>query len=251
MALFLAVCVLIGVLDPLSGVCAREDEPEMQPSDDRTSWTTLTGKDLSAWREDTGDWKVVGDTFTSPDDEKSLAWKAGVGAVVNGATGRTKHLVSKLEHGDVHAHIEFMVPKGSNSGVYFQGRYEIQVLDSWEVKEPKYSDCGGIYQRWKDDKGYEGHPPRVNASLPPGQWQTFDVVFQAPRFDDQGRKTADARFMKVLHNGKVVHENVPVTGPTRASMYNDEKPLGPLMLQGDHGPVAYRNVRLRPATRVN
>jgi hypothetical protein len=86
----------------------------------------------------------------------------------------------------------------------------------------------------------------VNASLPPGQWQTFDVVFRAPRFDASGKKTRSARFVKVAHNGKLIHENVEVTGPTRAATYNDEKPTGPLMLQGDHGPVAYRNVRVRP-----
>jgi sugar phosphate isomerase/epimerase len=132
------------------------------------------------------------------------------------------------------------------------GRYEIQVFDSYGVKKSQYAgiECGGIYQRWdesKSPKGFEGHSPRVNASLPPGQWQTFDVIFRAPRFDDTGRKVANARFEKVVHNGVVVHADVELTGPTRASTYNDEKPKGPLMLQGDHGPVAYRNIRIEPA----
>jgi hypothetical protein len=139
-----------------------------------------------------------------------------------------------------------MVPKGSNSGVYFQGRYEIQILDSWGVKEPTYTDCGGIYERWKDDKGYEGHAPKVNASKEPGQWQSFDMIFRAPRFDAAGKKIANAKFEKVVHNGQIVHENVEVTGPTRAAVYEDEKPLGALVLQGDHGPVAYRNMWIEP-----
>jgi hypothetical protein len=142
-----------------------------------------------------------------------------------------------------------MVPRGSNSGVYFMGRYEIQILDSWGKKQPTFSDCGGIYQRWDDKrtpKGYEGRPPRVNASLPPGQWQTFDVIFRAPRFDKTGKKIANARFVKVIHNGILVHRNAEVTGPTRAGTYRDEKPRGPLMLQGDHGPVAYRNIWIVP-----
>jgi hypothetical protein len=129
--------------------------------------------------------------------------------------------------------------------VYFLGRYEIQVFDSWGVTQPKHGDCGGIYQRWDDrrePKGFEGHPPRVNASRAPGQWQSFDVLFRAPRFDASGRKTDNACFIKVIHNGVVVHENVELTGPTRASLFQDEKPVGPLMLQGDHGPVAYRNI---------
>lgn len=211
----------------------------------------LIAEDLSAWRGDTGEWKIVGDVFKKPDNEKLLDSKPGKGIVVNGPTGRTSHLFSKAEFGDCAAHIEFTVPKESNSGVYFMGRYEIQVLDSWQ-KESDYAgnECGGIYQRWDDNRtpqGYEGHSPRVNVSKPPGEWQTFDVVFRAPRFDSKGRKISNARFEKVIHNNIVVHEDVEVTGPTRASAYNDEKPTGPLMLQGDHGPVAYRNIWLAPA----
>ncbi len=206
---------------------------------------SLVSEDLSNWRKDKGEWMIVGAVVKDKQNERQLASKPGKGILVNGNTGRTRNLLSKIEHADVSAHIEFMVSQGSNSGVYFQGRYEIQVLDSWGVKKPKYGDCGGIYQRWKDGKGFEGHAPRVNASKPPGEWQSFDVVFLAPRFDKSGRKTANARFVKVVHNGKVVHENVEVTGPTRASMYSDEKPRGPMMLQGDHGPVAYRNIRIR------
>jgi hypothetical protein len=212
---------------------------------DEAEKASLIGEDLSAFAGDTGAWEIVGDVKTDPEDNRRFVVKPGSGVAVNGPKGRTCNLLSKLEHGDVEAHIEFMMPKGSNSGVYFQGRYEVQILDSWGVEHPKYGDCGGIYQRWKDGKGFEGHPPRVNASRPPGQWQTFDCVFRAPRFDAAGRKTADARFVRVVHNGKVVHEDVEVTGPTRAAAFSDEKPTGPLMLQGDHGPVAYRNIWLR------
>ena len=81
----------------------------------------------------------------------------------------------------------------------------------------------------------------MNASLAPGKWQSFDIVFRAPRFDESGKKTANAVFEKVIHNGVVVHENAELTGPTRGG-YGKEKPVGPLRLQGDHGPVAYRNI---------
>ncbi|MHC4618791.1 MAG: family 16 glycoside hydrolase [Planctomycetota bacterium] len=207
----------------------------------------LVGDDFSTWRENTGTWQIVGEAVMNPEDEKLIATKPGTGIIVNGPKGRTVDLFSRAEFGDVKAHIEFMVPRGSNSGVYFMGRYEIQILDSWGVEKPKHSDCGGIYQRWdekRSPKGYEGHPPRVNASLYPGQWQSFDVIFRAPRFDESGRKIGNARFEKVIHNGIVVHEGVEVTGPTRAAAYKDEKLSGPLMLQGDHGPVAYRNIRI-------
>lgn len=211
----------------------------------------ITGQDLSAWDGNTGQWKSVGNVHLDPDNAKRLVGEPGTGAIINGPTGRTKHLLTKGQFGDVRAHIEFMVSKDSNSGVYFIGRYEIQVFDSWQ-KESAYPgiECGGIYQRWdnsREPKGFEGHSPRVNASKAPGQWQTFDVVFRAPRFDEAGRKIANARFERVVHNGVEVHTDVELTGPTRAGAYNDEGPTGPLMLQGDHGPVAYRNIWLAPA----
>lgn len=211
-------------------------------------WIAIQGKNLDNWRGDLGDWVMADDNIKlHPDDPKRFAYTPGIGAAVNGEEGRTKHLVSKAEHADVEAHIEFMVPKGSNSGVYFMGRYEIQVLDSWGVREPAYSDCGGIYEGDPigEKSGSVGVPPRVNAALRPGEWQTYDVKFKAPRFDADGDKIADAEFIEVRHNGVIIHENEKVTGPTRAAMFKDEKPTGPIMLQGDHGPVAYRNVRIR------
>ncbi len=211
----------------------------------------LTGGDFSAWRSETGDWQNAGDAQLNPENEKLLVTRSGSGALLNGPTGKTVNLFSKQEFGDVRAHLEFVVAKDSNSGVYFQGRYEIQVYDSWQ-KTPEYPgiECAGIYQRWDDKRkpqGYEGHSPRVNASRPPGKWQTLDVVFRAPRFDRTGRKIANARFEKVVHNGVLVHSDVELTGPTRASAYDDEKPVGPLMLQGDHGPVGYCNIWAAPA----
>jgi hypothetical protein len=201
---------------------------------------------LAPWKGrkgDLGKWHEVGDVSLDEKNNRKLATKPGKGIIDNG--GHTKNILSKEEFGDVEAHVEFMVAKRSNSGVYFQGRYEIQVLDSWGVKKLKHGDCGGIYQRWGKNPsgkmGYEGIPPRVNASKEPGKWQTFDITFRAPRFDASGKKTENAKFIKVVHNGITVHENREVTGPTRASTFNDEKAVGPLMIQGDHGPVAYRN----------
>jgi hypothetical protein len=215
---------------------------------DGGGWTELfPAGNLAAWRQPHGDWITVGELASDPQDAKRLAWKPGAGVAVNGPKGRTVNLTSAGEFGDIEAHVEFMIPSQSNSGVYFMGRYEVQVYDSYGVVKDKYPgiECGGIYPRWIGHE-IEGHSPLVNASLPPGQWQTFDVVFRAPRFDAAGKKTRDAQFVKVLHNGKLIHEKVSVTGPTRGALFNDEKATGPLFVQGDHGPVAYRSVRVRP-----
>lgn len=203
--------------------------------------------DFSAWRTPTGDWMIAGDAVLNAQNDALLAARPGKGVMINGPTGHTNNILTKEEWGDVSLHIEFVVPKGSNSGVYLMGRYEIQVFDSCGVADPQHSDCGGIYQRWRNDRGFEGRSPRVNASKAPGQWQTFDVIFRAPKFNAAGKKIANARFVEVKHNGILVHQNVEVTGPTRAATWeNNEKPTGPLMLQGDHGPVAYRNIIITP-----
>ncbi len=210
----------------------------------------LTGKDFSPWR-DTAGWQVVGDAMINKQDQKLLASKPGSGILLNGPVGKAKDLYTKQQFGDAHVHVEFMISQGSNSGVYLQGQYEIQVYDTWRMTNPPYPgiECGGIYERWDENrspKGYEGYSPRVNAARPPGQWQTFDMIFRAARFDNNGKKTANARIEKVTYNGVVIHENVELSGPTRGPMFPNDVPKGPLRLQGDHGPVAYRNIWICP-----
>jgi hypothetical protein len=206
------------------------------------------GRDLGGWRQPTGDWRIVGSVAADPTQPEKFVITPGQGVLLNGAGGRTVNLLTEAEYGDVELHVEFCIPKRSNSGVYLMGRYEIQVYDSHGTAQDPYPgiECGGIYPRWIDEKNVDGHSPRVNASRPPGEWQAFDITFRAPRFDASGKKTASARMVKVVHNGRVVHENVELHGPTRAAQWEDEKPLGPILLQGDHGPVAYRNVRVSP-----
>ncbi len=198
-------------------------------------------------------WKLAGDLAGDPRREKSLAPVDGTGVLVcnPGTTEPTRgHLFTTWEHGDLELEVEFMMTPGSNSGVYLQGRYEVQLFDSWAVKEMRPSDCGGIYQRWDAARGtgnesYEGSAPRANAARAPGLWQKLRIEFQAPRFDASGKKTRNARFTKVVLNGFTVQENVDVTGPTRSSAFNDEKALGPLMVQGNHGPVALRHLAVK------
>ncbi len=148
----------------------------------------LVGKDLSAWRKDTGTWQNVGAAQLDPNNPKALVTQPGSGVLVNGPAGRTSNLLSQYEHGDVEAHVEFMVPQGSNSGVYFQGRYEIQILDSWKVEKPTSGDCSAIYQRWSDKGGYEGHAPRVNASLRSGRVANLRRRVPCPAFRRPGEK---------------------------------------------------------------
>jgi hypothetical protein len=208
----------------------------------------FNGADLGGWRTPHGDWRMTSAVSLDAAKPEALSAAPGLGAMVNGAAGRTVDLMTESEFGDAEVHVEFCIAKRSNSGVYLQGRYEIQIYDSFGVATEDYPgiQCGGIYPRWINERNVDGHAPRVNASLPAGQWQSFDIDFRAPRFDAAGHKTANARMVRVVHNGKVVHENAELKGPTRSAHWADEKPLGPLLLQGDHGPVAYRNLRVKP-----
>jgi hypothetical protein len=213
-------------------------------------WIELSGeRGLEAWKPPTGQWMIVGSVGLDPADPRRLASEPGTGVLVNGRTGRTHNLISKESFGDLEAHLEFLIPRGSNSGVKFAGLYEVQIDDCWGRNDVTASDCGGIYPRAELLPRYhhidQGHPPRVNAARPAGAWQTLDVIFRAPRFDAAGKKVANARFVKVVLNGQVVHEDLEVATPTGHAWRLPEVAAGPLLLQADHGPVAFRNVRVR------
>ncbi len=213
----------------------------------------LNGKDVGGWHgrdNKASEWfttrgvrwdRLLGPTRLSP------SVREPAGTVLNGAGGRTADLVSDDKFGDIELYMEFMVAKGSNSGVYLHGLYEVQIFDSYGSWMPiTSSDGGGIYHRWINNEGVGGSAPKVNACRRPGEWQSYHIWFRGPRFDASGKKIENARFLRVLYNGLLVQENVEVEGPTRASMTHPEAPTNPLMIQGDHGPIALRNIYVHP-----
>ena len=217
-----------------------------QPSFAAGEWVDLLENGLTAWQDSSG-WKTGDEVLVNPANEKKLRIsKPGKSIAVVETKSRAVYLLTQQMHGDIEAVIEFMVPKGSNSGIYFMGRYEIQILDSFGKTEVTHGDCGGIYQRWGKNRD-NGQPPRVNASTAPGTWQKFEVIFRAPRFDEDGKKTENAKFVKVVHNGQLIHENAEVTGPTRAAIkeHAPEEAMGPIRIQGNHGPIAYRTIKMK------
>ena len=193
-------------------------------------------------------WTLADSVFSDPTIHHSLEIIHGTGILVNQPSDRGQsNLYTSWTHGDLELELEFLIPKGSNSGIYLQGRYEVQLIDSWKHSQLTFGDVGGIYQRWNasEGHGFEGRRPRINAGRAPGLWQSLRIVFDAPKFDETGQKIQHARFSQVVLNGTTVQENVTVTGPTRAAGFTDEVPEGPLMIQGDHGSIALRNIRYR------
>src|SRR4051812_41471802 len=148
--------------------------------------------DLSFFDNPSPNWKIAAGAQADITQDEVLTLKDGTGILVNlpGKKG-AKDLFTKTIYGDADVELDYMMAKGSNSGIYLQGRYEIQLLDSWGTVNPKPGDNGGIYERWDDSKpegqqGYDGHAPRQNASRAPGLWQHMKISFQAPRFDGNG-----------------------------------------------------------------
>jgi hypothetical protein len=204
----------------------------------------FNGKDLSGWKmKDEGGakaWSVVGDVKLDPADPAKLVGSgqgsADKGVLLRGPIDHGSDVYTEQKFGDCELHVEFVVPKGSNSGVYLMGQYEVQVFDSYGKKEIGPGDLGSIYSV---------AVAKENAAKPPGEWQTLDVVFKAPRFDANGKKTENASFVLVKLNGKTIHENVDVPASTGGALPGGEQAKGPLMFQGDHGIVAFRNVRVK------
>ncbi|RMH12279.1 MAG: DUF1080 domain-containing protein [Planctomycetota bacterium] len=189
------------------------------------------GTNLDAWQHASGQsakWELVGD--------QAMQVRPGTGDIQ-----------TRESFGDVQLHLEFATPAEvesssqgrGNSGVFFFGRYEIQILDSYDNKTYADGQAAALYGQW---------PPLVNASRKPGEWQTYDIIFEAPRFDENGKLERPA-YVTMFHNGVLVHNHRAMLGATRhrdVATYAPHGPTGPIKLQ-DHGnPMRFRNIWVRP-----
>lgn len=200
----------------------------------------FNGQNLDNWdvkKQKQGSKWIVAAPKMSESNARTLEVDKGNEAMVNVVSGHRQSvdIYTREKFGSALIEVELMVPKGANSGIYVMGEYEVQVLDSFGKAKLGGGDMGAIYG---------AAPPRVNACKKPGEWQKYIIDFQAPRFDATGKKIANAKFIKVELNGQVLHEHVEMKGPTPAGVSGKESAKGPLMFQGDHGPVAYRNIKI-------
>lgn len=233
----------------------------------------LSLENLNGFKDPSSNWKIVGDviadrnirvhTHQDPEPEPlskkekrkqkkvkeavhPIHIEPGTGVLFNDYSFTQKdHLLSKWEHGDIKLEMEILIPNGSNSGIYLQGRYELQIKDSWGVMNPTSYDFGGIHRNWEEEpsKKFLGITPLSNPAKAPGLWQKLKIHFEAPKFNDKGEKIANAKFVTVLLNDVLIHSNVEVPLPTGGPISTEETAMGPLMIQGDHGPMAFRNIK--------
>jgi hypothetical protein len=247
------------------------DSPRTQQFRPEDGWKRLfNGKDLSNWTfRNPGARKVwvICDSVRLDPARPSRLLPVGEGGspesvLLCGADGRGSDIMTKDPFADYELHIEFTVPKGSNSGVYNRGLFEIQVFDSYGKDKLGWHDCGALYERAF---------PRENLAKPPGEWQSYDITLKGkqlsliwngkPVYQDYDVRYGDTdreAFERLNQENKSKPAELQVKlreengrcigyfgeGGTRASLDGPDRP-GPILLQGDHGPVAYRNILIR------
>jgi hypothetical protein len=212
LAALLAACLCIGLTS--GAICQEADEE---------GWISLfNGEDLTGWK------------LVKEDGRQS--WSVVEGILTNVSNHDGTDLMTEQTFTDHELHLQFRVPQAGNSGVYLQGRYEVQVADSAGKEDPGPGDCGGVWAT---------SAPLKNAAKPAGEWQTYDITFTAPRTDADGKITENAR-VTVKLNGELIQDNVELPKPTGGHVDNDVAKPGCLMLQGNHTSVEYRDIRYRP-----
>jgi hypothetical protein len=267
MGLSLSRCLVAVALS--AGVLPAHPAVAQQPSD---SWRPLfNGKDLSGWtfRNPSAKkvWLVCSDVKLDPGDSSRLL-PIGAGGTASavllcGGDGRGSNILTKENFYDYELHVEFTVPKGSNSGVYSRGLFEIQIFDSFGVAKPAFHDCGALYERAL---------PRQNLAKAPGEWQSYDIIMKGKkltliwngqmvyrdmdvRYGETDRAAFDRLNQENPHKSPELRVKLEERdgryvgffgeGGTRAGLDGPDRP-GPILLQGDHGPVAFRHIRIKP-----
>lgn len=198
---------------------------------------------LEAFQNPDKNWVIGSDASADFNRTEPIKTVNGYGLVASMPVKNGSDLITKESFGDLDLSLDFMLSKGATSGVYLQGRYKIQLTDSWTKLDPTFADMGGIGKKIVDfSSSFNGNAPIMNVARAPGLWQHLRVKFRAPKFNTQGTKISNAYFEEIYLNGVLVQAYTEVSAPTQGAMFIDEKTTGPLILNGAGTSVAFRNI---------
>ncbi|MDB5109356.1 MAG: hypothetical protein JWR67_470 [Mucilaginibacter sp.] len=201
---------------------------------------------LDAFNKPGKNWVAVSSASADFSKSQNIKYKSGEGILLNTSKKDGTDLVSSQEFGDAEIDLDFMMAGSSVSAIYLEGRYGIKLADSWKKQNPTLADLGAVEQVTDNHgKAQDGSAPFMNVARAPGLWQHIKIKFRAPVFVN-GVKTKNARFEEVSVNGTTIQLENDLTGPTVFTIFKDEKASGPLMIKGNGGIVAFRNITYTP-----
>lgn len=240
------ILLKIGVVSYLAIMIASCNKVEKKQKEEEVDITELpyqsihlTSLDEFKSKDATTTWKIVGNVLIDHDERSPIEIVEGEGLLLNAENNKAEELLTNLEHGDIDVKIDFMTSKNTSAILYLQGRYGIQLMDSWKSDTLTSKLCGVILQG-KDSVTI----PLLNVSKAPGLWQHLLIKFKAPRFDTTGNKISNALFEEVILNGKTIQKGVEVAqvadGP-----FADERKQGPLRFVKNMGMIAFRNLQYK------
>lgn len=193
-------------------------------------------------------WQTVGNVRLSQ-DKKSFDFEPGQDVLLNRSkddlSAKGNRLTTKQEYKDLHFKVDLNITPATSSGIYFLDRYRINITDIYERRQWWANGMGGVHPRFDEErewKKFDGVGAKENSSKPPGEWQTLEVNFKAPRFDQDGYKTEYAQFISVKLNDVVIHQNQILTGPGRFAGKLNESSFGAITFLGDSAPIVFKNL---------
>jgi hypothetical protein len=227
-----AVVVSLFIVSYSSGNNSKSGSksPQLQKAVPKSikGWVVRGDPDNSLW--------TMGKAGLDPLDSTKLVVISDGDEMIN--MGKGVEIYTEETYGDIHVELEFMIPKNGNSGIHFMGEYEVQIWDSYKKPVILANQWMGTIVATKE--------PEIHVEKGGGEWQKYIIDFRAPRFDSEGKKVENARFVRVELNGHVILENVEVLKPTPLYLTEKESAKGPLMLQGSTGQVAFRGIKIVP-----
>jgi len=207
-----------------------EELPAALPMND------LSLDDLDAFQSPAKNWKIVGEVYADYQNAAHLETKDGAGILVRQSNGGSDNpLKTNIAHGDMELELDFLLSKGGKSSVFLQGRYAVQLTDSWGEESENEPLSGNI----------NGMEPESNASFAPGLWQNLRIVFRAPRFNNKNEVTQPAVFKKVYLNEFLIHEDLVVEKFSEGAFFEEPSEMGPIIFSDGASPVAYKNIQYK------